>query len=261
MSPEQVQGERATTASDVFALGAVLYETLTGRRAFEAESLHATLSAVLADDPPPARTLAPGISSAVEDVVHRALGKDPRDRFPDAGAMRSALHVAEPDLAAVRGPSGRLPRVAEAVVDPAAAGRMPTPSTPVSPEIVEAVVRQASRRQYAGLALAALGGAVLGAALWFFLGRAAPEAPSGASAPMTPAAGPANSADEKTLRAQLLESMVELARSSLDNRDYDDAVRRALEALAQDPDSQVAAAILGQARAALAQRERPVPRP
>jgi serine/threonine-protein kinase len=259
MSPEQVQGERATAASDVFALGALFYEVLTGHRAFEADSLHAILSCVLADDPPPVRTVVPAVSPAVEDVVHRALCKDPRQRFADAGEMRAALHAAAPELAAGPGGSGRLPRLAEMASAPVLAlGEAPTVSTPVAPEIAEAVVRSASesasrqrrtRRLFA--AMSALGVVAATAGLWALLARPAP--PPAAPGAVAPAAGDPKEY-ERMLRAQLFDSLVQLARVSLDSKDYDAAVRKAEEALGQDPTSELAQTIRDEARAAAALR-------
>src|SRR5204863_1027396 len=92
-------GERADAASDVFALGAVFYEVLTGRRAFSGESLHSILGKVLTDDPPAPREVAPEVPDNVQAIVHRALTKDRRERFQNAGEMRAALRAAEPSLA------------------------------------------------------------------------------------------------------------------------------------------------------------------
>jgi tetratricopeptide (TPR) repeat protein len=255
MSPEQVQGERATAASDVFALGAVFYEVLTGRRAFDADSLHAILSCVLADDPPPVRSFRPAVAPAVEDVVHRALRKDPHQRFADAGEMRKALHAAAPELVS-RGSSGRLPRLSGIFpAAPPTADEAPTVSAPVVPEIAQAVVRSASRRRRARAALivTAVAGP-MAAVLWIVLLLRPALSPEAPSAPARAAAG-ASRGSEQMLREQLLDSMVQLARVSLDNKDYDGALRKAEEALTQDPQSEPARTILESARAALADRE------
>jgi eukaryotic-like serine/threonine-protein kinase len=90
MSPEQVRGEPTDARSDVFALGAVLYEMLTGRRAFRAPSAVETVRAILDHDPlsrPGTRPIPP----AAARVLRRCLEKDPRDRFPAAGAVLAAL--------------------------------------------------------------------------------------------------------------------------------------------------------------------------
>jgi class 3 adenylate cyclase/hemoglobin-like flavoprotein len=91
MSPEQVRGERADASSDVFSLGAVFYEVLTGHRAFPAETAHAVLFQVLERQPPPVRSWDPSIPFVLDRTVQKALAKDPGRRFRDAGELRDAL--------------------------------------------------------------------------------------------------------------------------------------------------------------------------
>jgi predicted Ser/Thr protein kinase len=92
MAPEQVRSERATERSDVFALGAVFYELLSGRRPFPGATIPAVLYSVVHDEPLPLTDAeAPAVVSA---VVARALRKDPDARYADAGEMREALQGA-----------------------------------------------------------------------------------------------------------------------------------------------------------------------
>ena len=81
MAPEQAAGEGTTEASDQFSFGCLVYEMLTGRRAFERSSPASTLSAILRDDPPPLQEAAPGAPDPLRWVVERCLAKDPRDRY------------------------------------------------------------------------------------------------------------------------------------------------------------------------------------
>ena len=94
MSPEQVRGERADPRSDLFSVGAVLYEVLSGHKAFKSDSTHSTLYDVLERDPIPLRILLPRLPQAVAAVAERALRKDPAHRFASAGEMRTALVAA-----------------------------------------------------------------------------------------------------------------------------------------------------------------------
>ncbi|MGE5124695.1 MAG: serine/threonine-protein kinase, partial [Betaproteobacteria bacterium] len=103
MSPEQVRGQKADARSDVFALGCVFYELLTGRKPFDAESMHAVLFKVMQEDPPPARDLAPGTPESVLQVLEAALAKNPAERFQNAGEMLAALRQARQAIAAGRG--------------------------------------------------------------------------------------------------------------------------------------------------------------
>jgi serine/threonine-protein kinase len=84
MSPEQAQGRPADARSDVFSFGAVLYELLTGTRAFGGASMLETLSAVVHNDPPPS-------DSPAWDVIKRCLAKQPQQRFQTMAEVRAAL--------------------------------------------------------------------------------------------------------------------------------------------------------------------------
>jgi serine/threonine-protein kinase len=98
-SPEQARGDEVTGASDVYALGIVLYEMLTGRRPFEGDSAAGVALKRLNEDPPPPSTYRP-VPSGLSAIVMRALQREPRDRFPDAGSFAEALRVWQKDPAA-----------------------------------------------------------------------------------------------------------------------------------------------------------------
>jgi eukaryotic-like serine/threonine-protein kinase len=91
LSPEQVQGNPTDGRSDVYSAGATLYEALTGRPPFVAESNLAAAMLRLTKDPAPPRSLRPGIPRALEAVVMRALARDPEARFASAQDMTAAL--------------------------------------------------------------------------------------------------------------------------------------------------------------------------
>ncbi|MDI1481339.1 serine/threonine-protein kinase [Polyangium sp. y55x31] len=92
MAPEQARGAPMLDARvDVFALGAVLFECLTGRPAFQGEHVMAILAKVLLEDPPPLRKLRPEVSVRLEALVACMLAKDPADRLTDAGEVAEAL--------------------------------------------------------------------------------------------------------------------------------------------------------------------------
>ena len=99
LSPDRVLGKPATAADDVYALGVVGYEALTGRRPFLQENLAALAQAILHEQPPPIAMLRPDVDPALAAVVERAMARDPAMRFPGARAMRTALGTYPPTAA------------------------------------------------------------------------------------------------------------------------------------------------------------------
>jgi serine/threonine-protein kinase len=98
MAPERVQGQPADRRSDIFALGVVLYEMLTGHRPFGGSTSVETAAAILKEDPEPISGVSPGISPALATVVSKCLEKRPEDRFSSAHDL--SLTLAAVDSAA-----------------------------------------------------------------------------------------------------------------------------------------------------------------
>ncbi len=94
MSPEQAEGKRVDARSDIFSFGAVLYEMVTGRRAFQGDSSLSTLSAILRGDPMPIPQVVP---RALERLILRCLRKDPRQRFQHVADIKIALESIQED--------------------------------------------------------------------------------------------------------------------------------------------------------------------
>src|SRR5262245_49617814 len=91
MSPEQVKGRSVDHRSDIFSFGAILYEMLSGRRAFHGESAAETMSAILKEDPPELSETNERISPALERLVNHCLEKNPEERFHSARDLAFAL--------------------------------------------------------------------------------------------------------------------------------------------------------------------------
>jgi eukaryotic-like serine/threonine-protein kinase len=106
MAPEQIEGKPADARSDVFALGVVIFEMLTGQRPFRGDSVWAAMQATLVGSAPDVASLRPDVPTALARVVSRAIARQPADRY------RSARELAA-DLAALR-----VPRAADHVAPP-----------------------------------------------------------------------------------------------------------------------------------------------
>ena len=111
MAPEQVRGRPIDARSDLFSLGVVLYEAVTGEHPFAAPTMGATFDAILHRRPRPPREVSPAVPAGLETIVLKAVEKDRRRRFQDAAALRSALEEWRQLLPAGfdRAPSGVAP--------------------------------------------------------------------------------------------------------------------------------------------------------
>ena len=91
MSPEQIEGKEADARSDIFALGAVLYEMVTGKRAFEGKTAASAMAAVLEREPTPISSVQPMTPPALERLVKTCLSKDPDERWQTAHDVKLQL--------------------------------------------------------------------------------------------------------------------------------------------------------------------------
>jgi len=99
MPPEQLAGRDVDARSDVWALGVLMYQTITGRLPFAAKDDVAMLRAISTQTPPPLRTARPDAPAALEPIVARALRKDPADRYASAGVLLQELEALAPTAA------------------------------------------------------------------------------------------------------------------------------------------------------------------
>ncbi|MCI4397871.1 MAG: serine/threonine protein kinase [Acidobacteria bacterium] len=172
MSPEQIQGKLLDGRSDLFSMGVVLYELVTGERPFRGEALSTIIYKILHETPIAPRQLNPDLPEALSRIIQKALSKNPEDRFLTGQAFIEALtHYSEMDLG--QSMVGSL--------------YTPTPTQEVLPPPPSGIrrIRRASRRSYRkyliGASVAALAAAVSVGGWLFFAkssGRSEPPRPS-----------------------------------------------------------------------------------
>jgi serine/threonine protein kinase len=184
MSPEQAQGRKVDTRSDIFSFGVMLYEMSTGLRAFQGDSALSTLSAILRDEVPPIVQSTPDVPPQLDQVVGRCLKKNPAERWQTMKDVQMALaalkhesdsgmlyrarmsDIASPGAQAAASSAGSSP--ASGISAPAKGLKLPVP---ILASIVGGVVFL---------------GAVVGGGVWWFKHRAQPAAV--AQAPVVPPA-------------------------------------------------------------------------
>jgi serine/threonine-protein kinase len=181
LSPEQAQGHPVTEASDIYAVGVVLYELLTGSVPFEGESAVTIALKQVSVQPTPPSQRNPEVSTALDAVVMRALAKDPVARFASADELITALQQARAGIAPADpvptrpGPdptqagNGAPPTATALVVPPLAGGDGSQPGKPGAPgdETATAATKRRRRARWIAAGVAAL--AILAAVLLLLL--------------------------------------------------------------------------------------------
>jgi len=117
MAPEQLEGIAADARTDIFALGSVLYEMVTGHRAFEAGSHASLITKIMATEPPPIASIDPLAPPLLEHLIRRCLRKDPEERWQSARDVANELEwVADAQAIAPKRPSGKAAWIVAALI-------------------------------------------------------------------------------------------------------------------------------------------------
>ncbi|MFY9586836.1 MAG: Stk1 family PASTA domain-containing Ser/Thr kinase, partial [Actinomycetota bacterium] len=155
LAPEQVSGKATTPASDLYSVGAILYEVLSGRKPFQAETPLAVAMMRLTDDPPPITTAYRRVPKALVEVVERAMAREPEHRYASADAMREALEEALGEATPATVPVRVDPEPTEVL--PIAGAEAATSVIPrAAPEPPISPVAEKRRREYKRLGLFAI---------------------------------------------------------------------------------------------------------
>ena len=114
MSPEQVEAKETDERSDIFSFGAVFYEMITGKRAFEGNSQASVLASILKDQPPPISERQPRVPRAIARVVKKCLEKKPDDRWQSARELKAGLELIDLEAPVSTSTAGGIPAQASA---------------------------------------------------------------------------------------------------------------------------------------------------
>jgi serine/threonine-protein kinase len=164
LSPEQASGQPAEPRSDLYALGIVLFEALTGRPPYEGDTPMAVVSAHAHAPVPDIRTTLPDVPEGFARIIDRALSKDPNDRYADATSMAIALEAADSEA----GGSEATVASALAAGETVASGTAPGSTRPLGAEGIAAVGYRRPRANRGAIVAGAAAAALLAAL--FFLG-------------------------------------------------------------------------------------------
>jgi eukaryotic-like serine/threonine-protein kinase len=233
MAPEQIRGERADHRSDIFSAGVVIYELLSGRRAFEGDSFASTLYKILEQVPEPLQSIDATLPSELVRIVERALTKPRDERYPHTADMVRDLVAYRQQLQALDSPSAPRPAPTAPVPVPPTTPITATPAPPSVPAV--SAGRTFGMGALAGVGLALL--AAAGLALWIVTRQPPPaRPPEVTAAPAAPQPAPAD--------------LLQQALAAFEKEDFDAAARGAEAVLARDPGNDAARRLRDRATAA-----------
>jgi serine/threonine-protein kinase len=231
MSPEQVMGKKIDKRSDIFSIGCILYEFLTGRRPFEAESITTVIYKIINEEPPAISEIKKGLPAGFEKIINRALAKDPNERYQNCKQLVEDLR--------------NLDKLSDKTIAVTVAKELPVPD---EEEEEEEVPKKEKKKRRLGLIL----GITIPAALIILAGGAYFYNEQTGKLPFV------NDVVEKiggwlglSQPSLTIEEKLQMAKESFERGDYTETVRLAEEVLAEDPDNAEAQEYLNKAKDAL----------
>ncbi len=165
MAPEQASGRPVDHRSDIFSLGAVFYELITGERAFGSQGITTVLYKVIHEDPIPPSAVLPSLPRGLDAIVQKALAKDPQQRYQSCEEMRKAFADHAASLAAAKAQKP----ASVAVEAPIGTQLSPAPARPAAVRKIDfdtTTVRRSRGGLWAAVIVFLIAGAAAGA--WFF---------------------------------------------------------------------------------------------
>jgi tRNA A-37 threonylcarbamoyl transferase component Bud32/tetratricopeptide (TPR) repeat protein len=231
MSPEQVMGKKVDRRSDIFSLGSILYELLTGKRAFQAQSITTVIYKIINEEPVALSEVKKGLPIGFEQIVCKALAKDPKDRYPTCGELAKDLH--------------NFDQLADRTI----------PVTMIQEELPTLSMKK-KRKKWPIIAISAAAIILAAAGGGYYLYQKTGEIPllsgifKGVKAEVPPILPPPEAVTPVSIDEKL-----DMAKESFDKEDYAETIRLAEEVLAEDAENVIAQQYLTEAKTKMSEAQ------
>ncbi len=229
MSPEQVMGKKVDRRSDIFSLGGILYELLTGKRAFQAQSITTVIYKIINEEPVALTEVKKGLPIGFEQIVCKALAKNPKDRYQNCAELATDLH--------------NFDQLSDKTI----------PITMIKEELPTLMMKK-KRKLWPIIAISAAAVLVVAAVGGYFLYQKTGEIPflSGIFKGMKAEEPPLSPPPDAVIPGSI-EDILNRARESFDKEDYAETIRLAEAVLAEDAENIRAQEYLSEAKSKMSE--------